>query len=212
MTETPSKFPRFEHAGKLYPEQPPSRPSSEQRKRLWMKFFPPQTPHGSGFELELPAYLDFESLVWDVGGSDFECITSHVLDDRLELTWEYKQPILGTYEPRARSSHGPHLARIERTLVLCIKNCAWEDEYDWYSSDNEPAHVLLLRAWEAVTNWLIQISQGKLESLVGFLLRDAAPKSTTAYQERVQLGSPKVDVVGQILIHHRHQVCKAAVN
>ncbi|KAH6971620.1 hypothetical protein BKA56DRAFT_693220 [Ilyonectria sp. MPI-CAGE-AT-0026] len=168
--------------------------------------------YGSGFELERPAYLDFESLVWGIGGSDFKCITLHVLDDRLELTWEYKYPISGPYEPRAPAYQGPNLATVERTLVLCLKDCSWEDEGDWQSPDNKAAHVLLLRAWEAVTSWLIQIRQGKLETLVGFLLRDTAPKPTTAYQNLVQLGSPRVDIVGQIIILQQHQVCKAAVN
>ncbi|KAL6412634.1 hypothetical protein AUP68_03838 [Ilyonectria robusta] len=151
-------------------------------------------------------------LVWGIGGSDFECIASHVLDDRLELTWEYKHPIPGPYKPRAPSYEGPNLAKIERTLVLCLKDCLWEDEDDWYISDNEPAHVLLWRAWEAVTDWLIQIRQGKLETLVGYLLRDTAPKPKGAYQMLVHLGTPKVDIVRQSFILEQYRACKAAVN
>lgn len=185
-------------------------PNLESRRNVWEALYPGATPseRDRPFTLILPPEFDFWTFVYGPDGRDFNKIRERLMEERIELTWNY--------EERAHSSES-YLTDPEEppekghAIVVWPASLQGADGRELLSEVCKPINLEgISRIWHDILVWYEDFTKTRVTTLRSYLEDLSETRKVRTIQGAAKLPGGFKDVLAEI--KKERNACKAVIN
>ncbi|KAF5716225.1 hypothetical protein FMUND_6465 [Fusarium mundagurra] len=193
----------------MHEHLPITPPTLESRTIAWEALYPGVAPRKPDrpFTLILPAEFDFWTFVYGPDGRDFNKIRERLMEERVELTWNYEERVHSSESYRTNPGNPPEKGH---ALVLGPASLQGTDGSEISPKAFKPINLEgISRIWHDILVWHRDFTETRVTTLRSYLEDISETRKARTVQSAATLLGGFKDVLDEI--KKERNVCKDVI-